>query len=70
VEGLEGRVTCHEHLLALRRGVGPMGRGSSGGDAVDKKVGPLNIFTCGRGEESWERKVDKALEMKWEACMS
>jgi len=30
-------------------------------------------FSCmvmGRGEESWERKVDKVLEMKWEACVS
>ncbi len=24
----------------------------------------------GRGEELWERKVDKELEMKWEACVS
>jgi len=24
----------------------------------------------GRGEESWERKVDKISEMKWEACVS
>ncbi len=30
-------------------------------------------FSCeviGRGEESWERKVDKVLEMKCEACVS
>jgi len=30
-------------------------------------------FSCeviGRGEALWERKVDKVLEMKWEACMS
>ena len=50
MEGLEGRVTCHEHLLALRRGVGPMGRGSSGGDAIDKEVGPLDIVMHGDGE--------------------
>ncbi len=24
----------------------------------------------GRGEESWERKVNKTSEMKWEACVS
>ena len=30
-------------------------------------------FSCemmGRGEESWERKVDKRSEMRWEACVS
>jgi len=44
-EGLEGRVICHECLLALRRGVGPAGGGNSGGDAVDQEVGPFDIFT-------------------------
>ncbi len=44
MEGPEGRVICHEHLLALRRGVRPMGRRNSGGDAVDKEAGPLDIF--------------------------
>ncbi len=39
MEGPEGRVICHECLLALRRGVGPAGRGNSGGDAIDKEVG-------------------------------
>src|SRR6266702_6566112 len=24
----------------------------------------------GRGDESWERKIDRASEMKWEACVS
>ena len=30
-------------------------------------------FSCkvtGRGEELWERKIDKTSEMKWEACVS
>src|SRR6266702_623988 len=49
-EGPEGRVVCHERLMALRRGVGPAGRGSSSGDAVDKKPGPLDVFTRGDGE--------------------
>ncbi len=30
MEGPEGRVVCQERLLALRRGEGPVGRGSSG----------------------------------------
>ncbi len=44
VEGPEGRIICHEHLLALGGGVGPMGMRNSSGDAVDKEVGPLDIF--------------------------
>ncbi len=68
MEGPEGRVICQECLLALRRGVWPMGRGNSSGDAIDKEVRPLDIFTG--SEESWERKVNKISEMKWEACVS
>jgi len=45
VEGPEGRVICQEHLLTLRGGVGSMGRGNSSGDAIDKEVRPLDIFT-------------------------
>ncbi len=50
MEGLEGRVICREHLLALRRGVGPARRGNSGGDAIDMEAGPLDIFMHGDRE--------------------
>ncbi len=46
--GLSATSACRQQ--ALRRGVGPVGRGNSSGDAVDKKPGPLDIFMRGDGE--------------------